>query len=353
MPRNVPWPRRCRACMAAPCPAPTWTPASWPPPRPRCSRPSRRGPRVRPRVRWIAPTALAASMVLAAGMAWHLRPLPVPAPASAPGSTEADGNRRCRRQDDRAAERDRRSGTGGASDHCARTNGGSRAIRPSRAANAPSNRLKSCRMPCLHRQAHHAPAHRASAGPSTTACPAAACTGKNGRRTGRFGAGVVPILDACHPELAPGDTGQRRRCAAARERACCGCQCRVALPQCPACAGQGGNGRCREAGIAKSARPAAAAQMQRNEAEMAADGGFVDAPGEDIPPATAASPAVRDAWLHRIGELLEQGKRQEADGQPRGIQAPLSERGVAAGAARARNRALSRRCGPRAVNMHP
>jgi hypothetical protein len=62
----------------------------------------------------------------------------------------------------------------------------------------------------------------------------------------------------------------------------------------------------------KATRPSAVAPVLRNEAEMAADGGFVDDPVEDIPPATAASPAVRDAWLHRIGELLEQGKRQEA-----------------------------------------
>ena len=45
---------------------------------------------------------------------------------------------------------------------------------------------------------------------------------------------------------------------------------------------------------------------------MAADAGFVDAPEEDIPPATAASPDVRDAWLRRITQLLEQGKRQDA-----------------------------------------
>lgn len=50
----------------------------------------------------------------------------------------------------------------------------------------------------------------------------------------------------------------------------------------------------------------------RNEASMAADAGFVDDPDEDVPPATVDSPAVRDAWLHRIGELLDQGKGQEA-----------------------------------------
>src|SRR5690606_11237533 len=33
-----------------------------------------------------------------------------------------------------------------------------------------------------------------------------------------------------------------------------------------------------------------------------------DAPVEDIPPATADAPEVREAWLRRIGELMRQGK---------------------------------------------
>ena len=37
-----------------------------------------------------------------------------------------------------------------------------------------------------------------------------------------------------------------------------------------------------------------------------------DDPGEDVPPATADSPQVRDAWLRRIGDLLKQGKTEDA-----------------------------------------
>ena len=62
----------------------------------------------------------------------------------------------------------------------------------------------------------------------------------------------------------------------------------------------------------KSATPARVMPEVRNEARKAADAGFVNDPEEDVPPATVESPAVRDAWLHRIGELLEQGKRREA-----------------------------------------
>lgn len=37
-----------------------------------------------------------------------------------------------------------------------------------------------------------------------------------------------------------------------------------------------------------------------------------DAPVEDVPPATADSPEVREAWLRRIGELMQKGKTDEA-----------------------------------------
>ena len=63
---------------------------------------------------------------------------------------------------------------------------------------------------------------------------------------------------------------------------------------------------------AKVAAPAPVMSEVRKEARKAADAGFVDDPEQDIPPATVDSPAVRDAWLHRIGELLDQGKLQEA-----------------------------------------
>ncbi len=59
-------------------------------------------------------------------------------------------------------------------------------------------------------------------------------------------------------------------------------------------------------------RAAPVAPEASNEADKAAEAGFVGDPDDGIPPATAASPEVRDAWLLRIGELLEQGRRVEA-----------------------------------------
>lgn len=59
------------------------------------------------------------------------------------------------------------------------------------------------------------------------------------------------------------------------------------------------------------------AAENREDTRRAADTGTPDTivagdPEEDVPPATADSPEVREAWLRRIGELLEQGKTAEA-----------------------------------------
>src|SRR5690606_336661 len=52
-------------------------------------------------------------------------------------------------------------------------------------------------------------------------------------------------------------------------------------------------------------------QAARNEAEVAADI-VLDAPAEDIPPATMDAPAAREAWLQRIRELQQKGRLDEA-----------------------------------------
>lgn len=61
---------------------------------------------------------------------------------------------------------------------------------------------------------------------------------------------------------------------------------------------------------------AGAARMQRNAATPQAADTKADAlviePDEDVPPATADSPAVQEAWLRRIRELLDQGRIDEA-----------------------------------------
>jgi resuscitation-promoting factor RpfA len=72
----------------------------------------------------------------------------------------------------------------------------------------------------------------------------------------------------------------------------------------------------RAAAIAPSTPPAATqAQSASNEAARAAIAGVAadtgalhaDEPADDVPPATADSPAVRDAWLQRIRGLVDDG----------------------------------------------
>lgn len=60
------------------------------------------------------------------------------------------------------------------------------------------------------------------------------------------------------------------------------------------------------------AAPAAAAKARSPEPAERALEMQADAPAEDVPPATASSPEVRDAWLRRIGELMRNGKLDEA-----------------------------------------
>lgn len=83
-----------------------------------------------------------------------------------------------------------------------------------------------------------------------------------------------------------------------------------AQPQAQAKAGAGDPIRERAAASANAAAPAR--DQAGNAAAETADGLGIDDPGEDVPPATADSPAVRDAWLRRIGELLAEGKADDA-----------------------------------------
>ena len=57
---------------------------------------------------------------------------------------------------------------------------------------------------------------------------------------------------------------------------------------------------------------AAAARAPEALRRMAPPPPLDDAPVQDVPPATADAPAVREAWLRRIGELARQGQRDAA-----------------------------------------
>lgn len=63
----------------------------------------------------------------------------------------------------------------------------------------------------------------------------------------------------------------------------------------------------------KAARTAAQAEGDAGfDAAAAANEASGDEPSEDVPPATADAPAVREAWLQRIRELLAEGRSEDA-----------------------------------------
>lgn len=69
------------------------------------------------------------------------------------------------------------------------------------------------------------------------------------------------------------------------------------------------NGDARRQARAGAPPPAQPKAFNNLSAAGAADN---DMPAEDVPPATVASPLVRDAWLARIRTLATQGRAEEA-----------------------------------------
>ncbi|MFC7302503.1 hypothetical protein ACFQME_12315, partial [Luteimonas weifangensis] len=63
---------------------------------------------------------------------------------------------------------------------------------------------------------------------------------------------------------------------------------------------------------AAPAPPAADSAAETAEAAEAAEAAGNDEPVNDVPPATVATPQVRDAWLARIRELAAAGRSDEA-----------------------------------------
>lgn len=49
----------------------------------------------------------------------------------------------------------------------------------------------------------------------------------------------------------------------------------------------------------------------QDSAALVADKAQTDDPDTDVPPATADSPEVREAWLRRIADLVREGRTQE------------------------------------------
>ena len=265
---------------------------------------------LRPRIRWVGPASLAASVVLAVGMAWQLRPLPTLEPAQPMVQSDTADSAAVRMiesaQQDKPVPMVQSKPAPATSTAPARQQAMSPAIDALEASPAPQGSFQG----------------RSLQTPAPVPAPPA-----------------LPISDAVSPSSAPAppppaslsvQAPPRAESPAARSgntldtqavdsavRAATAANSRDAMAHDAAAVGAAKSGMVEPAKqpAQKALAPApAAAEMPaiRNEAQRAADAGFVDDPDNDIPPATVDAPAVRDAWLHRIGELLEQGKRQEA-----------------------------------------
>ena len=221
----------------------------------------------RPRRIWIAPISVAASLVLAVGLAWQLRPPPVPAAhesTTAAASAESDATAVF-------------------------------AIEMPPAA------------PETQKPSMPTPKVPASAMPATTA-PVA----ESGKRAAADA--IIEIADVAAVPAPPQPAPPPPAPPAAVVASEAGTVQQMAEP-----ARAMAKARASEAARERSEVSANAATQAADAAQRAAADAttldtvtLADDPGEEVPPATADSPEVRDAWLRRIGELLKQGKSEEA-----------------------------------------
>lgn len=227
----------------------------------------------RKRRSWIGPTSLAASLVLAMGLAWQLRPPPAPvaheqAAASAAPESDATAVLAIEAPPREVPEQPKP------------------ALPAPRVQAPPMSAIPATPRPSEKRVAapvEPAGIARTEAAPAAAAAPPPPPPAPAPPPTGMVGESVS-VPQASQPARAPA-MAKSRESEAARQRAT-----------------TAGN---------------AAAQAEDAAGRAAADAATLDAisvddPGEDVPPATADSPQVRDAWLRRIGELLEQGRADEA-----------------------------------------
>ena len=234
--------------------------------------------KTRPRARWIAPASLAASLVLAVGIAWQLRPLPTL--VSAQPTAQSDSADMAAVQVIEPAPYD-----------------DPMPMVQSKPAPVPAQSAAAARQardsPVITSQPHaserEAQALESPAAlpapppPAPQAPPAAAVAAEAPLGAGASGksstasSGTTLEAQTVDTQIVEAEIFERYQQAAP-----------------------------------KAAAPAPVMPEVRREARKAADAGFVDDPEQDVPPATVDSPVVRDAWLQRIGELLDQDMREEA-----------------------------------------
>jgi hypothetical protein len=248
-----------------------------------------------PRIWWIGQAALAASLVLAVGMAWRLRPLPS-LPAIQPAAADNAAKVQAAPSGGPAMSEQPMpmvvmQPTDAQASESARQQANQSFINAEDALPSPDDRP----------QASDAPAAPPPAPPALSADPASP-------DLAAMEASSSPPTDpqAGSPPSQLGKDAMRMRANVPAGASSANGMTQAATSE--------------KAGVDDSTRqaattgvpPALAMPAMRSEAAKTVETGAVDAPEADIPPATAASPDVRDAWLRRISQLLEQGNRQDA-----------------------------------------
>ena len=265
---------------------------------------------IRPRFRWIAPASLAASMVLAVGMAWQLRPLPTLEPAQP--TVQSDAAEMAEVQMIEQSPPDTPVGMVQSIPAPARSAPSAReqVISPANdALDASSSYDLSRTTPATVelREPEFPPVPPSPApAPQSPPARAAALSEEAAQRAGSMDAASSDTLDTQGIDRSirartaePAVATNAKREGLARDAA-------AGVANKPAIAERA------QQAAPKTLSPSSIPPELRNEARMAAEARYVEDPDQDVPPATVDSPAVRDAWLQRIGELLEEGERSEA-----------------------------------------
>lgn len=225
----------------------------------------------RPVRRWPVALGVAASLVLAVGIAWRLRPPPGPAAddgmtramtvPQAPVADQAGAARNAEGEADQTAPAPSPAGEAAAA----------RVAREPAVDEAPADTAKAPTQAVARSAPAPLPAPPAPEPAVVLDAPAAS-------------APAIAALPAPPPPSPPSEAG--------------------ALPP---------RANAAPAPLArKAASPATQEQDAGFDAAAAANAAEGDEPSDDVPPATADSPAVRDAWLQRIRELFASGQADAA-----------------------------------------
>lgn len=302
-----------RAAVATPASGPTFPPPTTTlPPGARVSRSTS----TRRRRRWPAAAGVAASFVIAIGIAWQLRPVPTaPEAFEAPAATDAEVARAIAPPPSPLPE---------ASDHAAPRESmmqsapkpaatGTHDAPPPGAARAQRNVVAEPPAPVEPPVPMSAPMMESVPPPPPPPAPAAApapaqpapayLAPATGAANAAAAATAASEAKATESEAA---SAERRKRASAEQGAV-----RQQAAQKQAAEQRAASQRAADQRTFDGFETSGS-RMRREAAPVVANDALHDAPLEDQPPASADTPAVRDAWLERIRELVRSGDMDAA-----------------------------------------